>query len=323
MRTWTLVMSSMVAAGVVLAAQSGTVPPPWAFTVNTPPHRVPRRRRRPQPTRRRGACPGATDLHRGRDAGCVQPARLAPAGPPAHAAGGRARAEAGDAGVWLLPPHQRAGTSENASLAGLPAAYIIQQMADFKSGARKSSEPKMGPPNAMIADAKAATDAEIREAAGVARVVPLPHVDSRRRDGHRAAHARRRMDARADLGHRAAGPADHRDARDLGRTELRDGASGFVAYVPVGAVAAGEALARTGGNGRTQACATCHGPGLTGLGPVPPLAGRSPSYTVRQLFDFQQGSRKGPWAALMAAAVERLTIDEMIELAAYTASLEP
>jgi cytochrome c553 len=56
---------------------------------------------------------------------------------------------------------------------------------------------------------------------------------------------------------------------------------------------------------------------------VPPLAGRSPSYTVRQLFDFQQGSRKGPWAALMAAAVERLTIDEMIELAAYTASLEP
>jgi hypothetical protein len=29
-------------------------------------------------------------------------------------------------------------------------------MADFKSGARKSSEPRMGPPNAMIADAKAA-----------------------------------------------------------------------------------------------------------------------------------------------------------------------
>ena len=56
---------------------------------------------------------------------------------------------------------------------------------------------------------------------------------------------------------------------------------------------------------------------------MPPLAGRSPSYTVRQLFDMQQGVRKGPWSALMKAAVEKLTIDDMIAIAAYTASLEP
>ena len=40
-------------------------------------------------------------------------------------------------------------------------------------------------------------------------------------------------------------------------------------------------------------CATCHGQGLKGLGNVPPLAGRSPTYTVRQLYDFQSGARAG------------------------------
>jgi cytochrome c553 len=110
---------------------------------------------------------------------------------------------------------------------------------------------------------------------------------------------------------------------DLPRTELRDGASGFVAYVPQGSIKAGEALVTTGGNGRTVACGVCHGADLKGIGPVPPLAGRSPSYTVRQLFDLQQGARKGPWSGLMKDAVARLTIDDMIAIAAYTASREP
>src|SRR5581483_11051318 len=57
------------------------------------------------------------------------------------------------------------GRPENSSLAGLPAAYIAQQMADYRNGLRKSSEPKMGPPNAMLAVAKAATEEEARTAA--------------------------------------------------------------------------------------------------------------------------------------------------------------
>ena len=32
---------------------------------------------------------------------------------------------------------------ENESIAGLPAAYMVQQLQDFKSGLRKSSDPKM------------------------------------------------------------------------------------------------------------------------------------------------------------------------------------
>ncbi len=54
------------------------------------------------------------------------------------------------------------GRPENAPLAGVPAADIVQQMADFKNGARKIAEPEMELPNAMIQDAKAANDEEIR-----------------------------------------------------------------------------------------------------------------------------------------------------------------
>ena len=57
------------------------------------------------------------------------------------------------------------GGPENASLAGLPVQYIVQQMADFKSGARTTSVPQRNPPQLMIKTAKAVTDAEIEKAA--------------------------------------------------------------------------------------------------------------------------------------------------------------
>ena len=80
---------------------------------------------------------------------------------------------------------------------------------------------------------------------------------------------------------------------DAERTEvLRDPRGGFIAYVPVGSIKKGEALVATGG-GKTTRCAVCHGADLRGLGPVPGIAGRSPSYTVRQLYDMQQGTRNG------------------------------
>ena len=37
----------------------------------------------------------------------------------------------------------------------------------------------------------------------------------------------------------------------------------------------------------------------------------------------QQGNRKGPWSALMKNAVAKMTIDDMIAVAAFTASREP
>ncbi|MDH4063612.1 MAG: cytochrome C-binding protein, partial [Acidobacteriota bacterium] len=321
-----LSLAAMLVTGAVvsLAAQSAPVPPPWAFTVNTP----------AAPGSAAGA-PVAADVSPkavpGSDRGftiaetrdAFNPPDWHPDGHPempVAVAHGR-KPEMRACGYCHLPNGQ--GRPENASLAGLPAAYIIQQMADFKGGARRSSESRMGPPTAMIADAKAATDAEILAAASYfasftfqkwVRVVEADQVPATRIAGWMHVPT----SGTEPLGRRIVETPE-----DLARTELRDDAAGFVAYVPVGSVATGEALVRAGGNGRTVACGVCHGWDLKGLGPVPPLAGRSPSYTVRQLFDFQRGNRKGPWSALMQAAVEKLTVDDMIAIAAYTASREP
>ncbi len=54
------------------------------------------------------------------------------------------------------------GRPENSSLAGLSAGYIAQQIADYKNGLRKSSEPAMTPPVFMLAQAKSATEAEVK-----------------------------------------------------------------------------------------------------------------------------------------------------------------
>ena len=108
----------------------------------------------------------------------------------------------------------------------------------------------------------------------------------------------------------------------LERTELRDPDSGFIAYVPTGSVKRGEALA-AGSDRRISSCAVCHGADLKGLGPVPALAGRSPSYIVRQLYDIQHGTRNGAWAALMKPVVAPMTLEDMVALAAYAASLAP
>jgi len=110
---------------------------------------------------------------------------------------------------------------------------------------------------------------------------------------------------------------------DPERTEiLRDPRSGFIAYAPTGSLKKGEALVRTGG-GRTEACGTCHGADLKGLGPVPGIAGRSPSYMARQLYDMQAGARRGEWADLMKPVVAKLTDDDLVSIVAYVASLMP
>ena len=92
---------------------------------------------------------------------------------------------------------------------------------------------------------------------------------------------------------------------------------------PLGSIDKGRQLVDSGANGKTAPCGICHGPGLNGVGPIPGLAGRSPSYIVRQLWDFQHGVRTGPWSPLMAPNVINLTLDDMVALAAYAASLPP
>ena len=176
----------------------------------------------------------------------------------------------------------------------------------------------MGPPNAMIQDAKAARDEEIKTAAAYFSSMPFKKwirvVESKDVPKTRIAGS---MHVPTNDGNEPLGQRIVELPENLERTELRDSASGFVAYVPIGSIKKGEAMVKA------RSCSTCHGNDLKGLGPVPPLAGRSPSYTVRQLFDMQQGSRKGTWSPLMKQAVEKLTIDDMIAIAAYTSSREP
>jgi len=307
----TFVMLMMITAGAQQA------PPPWAYTVNPPatPGAAPPAPADPSPKQVPGSSVSLT-IAQTRDA--YNPPDWHPNDHPPMpdtVAHGRPK-EMRACGFCHLPNGQ--GRPENAALAGLPAAYIAQQMADFKSGDRKSAEPKMGPPAAMIQDAKAARDEDIRAAAGYfssfpfkkwIRVVEAKDVPKSRIAGS--------MHVPTNDGTEPLGQRIIELPEDLARTELRDAASGFVAYVPTGSIKKGESLVKA------RSCGTCHGADLKGLGPVPPLAGRSPSYTVRQLFDLQTGVRKGVWSPLMKQAVEKLTIDDMIAIAAYTSSREP
>lgn len=217
------------------------------------------------------------------------------------------------------------GRPENASLAGLPANYIVQQIAEFKSGRRGSSEPRHLPTSIMISVETKAGAADVEVAAAFfssltprpwIRVVETPLVPKTRVAGWMLIPA-------TPGGTESIGQRIIETPVDPQRTELRDDRSGFIAYVPPGSVEMGASLVNTGASGKTIPCSTCHGQGLRGLGNVPRLAGRSPSYIVRQLYDIQHGTRTGPTVALMRAPVAHLTAADMVAIAAYTSSLPP
>jgi cytochrome c553 len=217
------------------------------------------------------------------------------------------------------------GRSENTSIAGLPVSYFIQTMADFRSRARKTADSRRLNANVMTTFANGMTDDEVKAAAEYfgamkwtpwIKVVETDTVPKFRNVGHMF----------LALPGTEKEPIGKRIIEVPENTELtavfRDDHSGFIAYAPVGSIKKGEVLVKKGG-GKTTPCAECHGANLQGLGPVPGIAGRSPSYLVRQLYDMQQGYRAGVWTDLMKPAVAHLDQDDMISIAAYTASLIP
>lgn len=210
------------------------------------------------------------------------------------------------------------GHDESAYVAGLPVAYFIEQMADYKSGARKGS-------GSMTTIAKFITDEDVRTAAAYfASLKPRPWIRVIETDmvpktyvGPGNKRLRLPGGGEEPIGNRIIEiPEDEQVVLN------RDPRLGFIAYVPKGSIAKGEALATTGG-GRTVACALCHGETLQGLGNAPGIAGRTANYVVRQLYMIQDGERSGPSAALMQQVVAKLTVDDMLALAAYTASRSP
>jgi len=220
------------------------------------------------------------------------------------------------------------GHPESAELAGLPVNYMLRQMQDFKSGVRK--DPKIHEQSQRAARmnniAAGLPEEEMRKAVEwFASLQPVPWykveevqtVPKTWVNGGRM---------RLPLPGGGTEPIGNRIVtlpQDPERVEMRDPHSGFIAYVPPGSVKKGEALVKNGGSGKTVACAICHGEGLKGLGDVPRIAGVHPIYVVRQLFDFQVGANSSSAGALMKQVVKNLTEDDMLDIAAYTASLEP
>jgi cytochrome c553 len=218
------------------------------------------------------------------------------------------------------------GRPENAALAGLPAKYIVQQVAAFRSGARGAPwHAPNKPADFMRSVADSATQSEVAVAARY-----FSRLSLRRRA--QVVEAERIPRVRPGVGLYFLAPKGGDEplgqrlievATDAERHELRDARVEYVAYVPPGSIARGRALATRGVPGVVQSCTTCHGPRLRGVGLVPPLAGRSPSYMLRQLLGFAAGARSSPEAAPMRAVAAALRLDDMIAAAAYAGSRAP
>jgi cytochrome c553 len=211
------------------------------------------------------------------------------------------------------------------ALAGLPADYIVQQFADFKSGARKSFGMPYGPGQIMPFLARMAGDDDIKAAADYfAAVSPKPWIRVVEAAVIPQTTVSGMMHSVVDGGGtEPIGTRIIEVPEDPARADLRDPRSGFIAYVPPGALKQGEILVTTGGRGKTTACTDCHGADLRGVGPVPPIAGRSPSYIARQIHDIQRGTRAGLWSPLMKPVVAKLEAADIVAIAAYAASREP
>ena len=227
------------------------------------------------------------------------------------------------------------GRPENAPPAGLPVAYFMRQLQDFRNGLRQSADPRKPNTDTMIDLAKAMTDEEMRLSAEYfAAIKWTPWIRVVESDtGSEDAHRRQSVPAGA---HERTEPIAGRIIEvpeDVEQAEtLRNPRSGFIAYVPPGSVEKGRDLVTTGGmrvvgnqivQGKTTPCVTCHGLDLMGVADVPPIAGRSPSYIARQMWDIQQGTRNGAAVQLMKQAIANLNGEDLVSIAAYVSSRVP
>jgi cytochrome c553 len=338
----TLALVLIIAAGVFAAQQRSdrgatAVPPPWAYGFATPPGpgdsappaapAAPAAQ--PAPDNTQHKLPGSNlsfTLAQVRDG--FGPADWFPGDHPQMpdiVAHGRKEQQIIACSLCHYPNGK--GRPENAGVAGLPYSYFVQTMMDFKNDMRKSADSRKANTNRMISFAKAMTDEEIKAAAMYfssmkwtpwIKVVEADMVPKTRIAGGMFLVQEGAEAGKEPIGQRIIETPEKTEDTEL----LRNSRSGFIAYVPPGSIKKGEALVMNGG-GKTTQCAVCHGADLEGLGPVPGIAGRSPSYLVRQLYDMQQGARKAEWTNLMKPVVAKLTAEDMLNIAAYTASRPP
>lgn len=215
------------------------------------------------------------------------------------------------------------GRPENSALAGLPEAYIKEQLQDYRSGARKLLDPEQFLPSVnMLKIAKAMTAEEIDASAKYfsqqklrRRVYVIESLRIPRAE--RAAWIYEEVGGTEDLDDRLLEVTN-----ELVRHERRDDRLEYMAYVAPGSINRGKLLVTKGEN-KTEACAKCHLAKLMGTDKIPPLAGRSPTYLLRQMLAFRNGMRTSEAARQMTPIVEKLTLEEMIDVVAYLGSLYP
>ena len=323
-------------AGVVTLAQAADAPPPWAYGFATPPPATPPPAAAPNPP------PPPDNVVKHKLEGSKFEFTRAQAGnrygpgdwfPEDHpvmpdiVAHGRESAQPQIYACSLCHYPNGRGRPENANITGLTYDYIVQQLKDFKAGARKTSDPRKGNTGLMAGFARSLTDEEIHAAATYFSSIPAtPWIKVVETDTAPKARVQGGMFvtlAGADAGTEPLGDRILEVPVNTEDTELwRNSHSGFIAYVPTGSLKKGEALVTTGA-GKVTACTACHGTDLRGLGPVPRLAGRSPSYLMRQLYDMQHGNRQGTWTPLMVPVVTALNESDLMAASAYLASLQP
>ncbi len=210
------------------------------------------------------------------------------------------------------------GHPESGHIAGLSVEYFKRQMQDWRTGNRVDKV-------WMTAMALAMNDKDIEDAAQwFAKIKPIAWIKVEETDTIPKSYfnrSRKRL-VSPEGGHEPLGERIAEFPQDPARVLLRDPYAGFVAYVPKGSLAKGKELV-TDGAGKTVMCIACHGANLKGAGDVPRIAGVSPLYTVRQMFAFKTGARKGVHAAQMQPVVANLQEADITAIAAYLGSLAP
>jgi cytochrome c553 len=324
-----------IAAGIA-AAQAADVPPTWAWGFTTPPPSAPPAAAAPAApaqldNTKQYTVPGSkSTFTRAQIANRYGPADWYPEDHPPMpdvVAHGKEAAQPTVYACGLCHYPNGKGRPENANITGLSYDYIVQQLNDFRNGARKTSDPRKTNTGLMASFAKSLSDDDIKTVAkyfsSIAYTPWIRVVESETAPKAKANGGMWITLEGAEAGTEPLGSRIIETPVNAEHTELlRDSRSGFIAYVPPGSLKKGEALVRTG-DGKVTACTACHGADLRGLGPVPALAGRSPSYLARQLYDIQHGNRAGAWSPLMVPVVTKLDSDDLLNAAAYLASLQP
>jgi cytochrome c553 len=234
---------------------------------------------------------------------------------PEVVAHGRVGSEVRPCGICHTPVG--VGHPESANLTGLSKEYMMEQLRLFRTGERKGGVMNLIAKDLTDTDAMAAVS--YFSAIKPQRWPKIVETETTPksyflRGGMRLRAPGAEMEP---IGNRIIEIPD-----DNTRTALRDSRSNFTAYVPKGSIDKGKQLVTTGG-GKTTPCSVCHGENLKGLGYVPQIAGRSPVFIAHQIYVMRDGDRKGSMVELMKPVIAKLNDDDILNISAYVASLEP